>query len=177
MVLKINDLAEGNKIDKIQQVLNKYYISQLEKSYVNTSNSDVDSLLNYKIDEMKKQDIKYNLDILVPATQFMDAYDFFVLLGNLIDNAIEANLQIRDNRWINIRIVLKEQLLIIEVSNPVNRELEIKDGKHIATTKDDLGHGYGLKSIDEIVKKYNGSFVLEQDDHTINAKIKLILNT
>lgn len=176
MVIMINDLAEGNKIDEIQQVLNKYYISELGTSYVNTSNKDVDSLLNYKMGEMKKQDIKPNLDILVPANQFMDAYDLFVLLGNLIDNAIEANLKLRDNRWIDIRIVLKEQLLIIGVSNPVNHDLEIKDAKYITTTKNDTGHGYGLKSIDEIVKKYNGTFVLGQNDHALNAKIKLIIN-
>lgn len=177
MVIMINDLVEGNKIDEIQQVLNKYYISELGTSYVNTSNRDVDSLLNYKIGEMKNQDIKPNLDILVPATPFIDAYDFFVLLGNLLDNAIEANLKLKVNRWIDIRIALKEQLLIIEVTNPVKHDLEIKDAKYITTTKNDTGHGYGLKSIDEIVKKYNGSFVLEQDDRTINAKIKLIVNT
>lgn len=177
MVVKINDLAVINKIDEIQQELNKYYLSVLEETYVNTTNRDVDSLLNYKISEMKKQDIKYNLDILVPASQFMEAYDFFVMLGNLLDNAIEANLKLSHNRWIDVRIALKEQLLIIEVSNPVNRDLEIIDSKYIKTIKEGIGHGYGLKSIYEIAEKYNGTFVLEQNDHTIYAKIKLFINT
>ena len=91
------------------------------------------------------------------------------MLGNLLDNAIEACVKLPDQnaRFIRIYIGLHKQLFYISVSNSMGSEVK-KTGIKYLTTKNSDTHGFGLVRVDKIVEKYNG-FVNRQHEPGVFA--------
>lgn len=80
------------------------------------------------------------------------------LFGNLLDNAIEACEQVHTGKkWIEVKVNLKNQLLFIEVSNSIEKKPFMKNGKLVTSKGNNNMHGYGNKSIEWIVQKYDGT--------------------
>ena len=81
------------------------------------------------------------------------------LFGNVLDNALEACERIQDKkRWIKIKIKKKNHLLYIETSNAI-KEMPVQNQKEFVSVKEDeILHGYGMKNIQDIVRKYDGIF-------------------
>ncbi len=90
--------------------------------------------------------------------------DVTIVLGNLIDNAMEACAGLSDpNRWVSIQILYSENMLSILIINPSN-VVQIHDG-HIPTTKQDpLLHGFGIGNVKDILEKYHAEYLFTYDD-------------
>ena len=90
--------------------------------------------------------------------------DVTIVLGNLIDNAMEACAGLSDpNRWVSIQILYSENMLSILIINPSNI-VQINDG-HIPTTKQDpLLHGFGIGNVKDILEKYHAEYLFTYDD-------------
>ncbi len=99
------------------------------------------------------------------AVDFMDDIDVSTLFGNMLDNAIESVSKIdkKEKRLIHLTVTKQKGFLRIRVENCYHEELVFENGLPATTKKDRRYHGYGLKSIRNTVKKYDGSV-------TINAK-------
>ena len=89
---------------------------------------------------------------------FMNPTDVYSLIGNAIDNAIESVLKVSDvkSRFINISIRESHDLIIIRIENPYEGTLLFQDGLPLTTKEDKNFHGFGMKSIQKVVEKYNG---------------------
>ena len=84
----------------------------------------------------------------------LDYKDAGILLGNILDNAIEACERInKDRRWIKIDIFRQKNILFIKVCNTKNKELA---NISKSSKRDVYNHGIGVSSIESIVKKYDG---------------------
>lgn len=85
--------------------------------------------------------------------------DLVVLFGNLLDNAIEACMKVESKyRRVDVKIGTQNELLFIQIDNSIG-EPPIQKGRNLVTTKNEkMRHGYGLKSVENIVKKYDGTF-------------------
>ena len=83
----------------------------------------------------------------------------FHFLETFLDNALEACERIQDKkRWIKIKIKKKNHLLYIETSNAI-KEMPVQNQKEFVSVKEDeILHGYGMKNIQDIVRKYDGIF-------------------
>lgn len=127
--------------------------------YVDTGNYVLDSILNYKIHEASQYGINFTHEINVTGEQQFSAYDMNILLGNLIDNAIEA-VKCLERKKIDLNMNLVHGKLYIEIRNPY--ENVIRDGERFCSTKTDKeNHGYGVSIIQNIVDRYQGMLSID----------------
>jgi len=134
-----------------------------------TGNRMLDMILNEKLKEAKDKKIDMQISTEVFATLPFTDREIISLFGNLLDNAIEACERITDkNPWIHIKMKKKNLLLYIEIANALE-EMPKQIQKEFASNKKDNGlHGYGMKNIQDIVKKYDGIFEYKvYEDHLI----------
>ncbi len=119
----------------------------------------IDLILSQKKAEAEKKDIVFNLyTTFAPEIAILDS-DLVVLFGNLLDNAIEACMKVESKyRRVDVKIGTQNELLFIQIDNSIG-EPPIQKGRNLVTTKNEkMRHGYGLKSVENIVKKYDGTF-------------------
>lgn len=146
------------------------------KSEINTGNIVVDTLLNYKKSVMEKSDIKLNLRIEIPQKLKFNDADICVILGNCLDNAIEAVCKLDDveKREIIVDLVYRKKGLLIRISNPFSGDVK-KDtnGNPVTTKADKENHGMGLCSVKNAVSKYNGVMNISTDNNMFKVQILL----
>ena len=122
-----------------------------------TGNVMVDAILNSKLSLIKTKNIAVNAKAVVPAELKISEIDLCVIIGNLLDNAMEACLRQGEGeeRFIRVYIGTLKQQLYLCVTNSVGGEVK-KVGRTYLSTKDSTSHGYGLMRIDRLADKYGG---------------------
>lgn len=149
------------------------YLSTLDQdlaavdTMLKTGNIMVDAILNSKLSLIKSKDIQINAKAAVPQTLAVSEIDLCVMIGNLLDNAMEACLrQEQGERFIRVYIgVLKGQLYLY-VSNSAGEI--VKENGRYRSSKINGTHGFGLFQIDRIVEKYKG-YVNRQNEEGVFA--------
>lgn len=161
--------------DKKEELLN--YLSQAidiidqRQEFSRTGNVCIDSIINFKFQNAKKDNIDINVDLNVPKEIKIPSFDMTVILGNLLDNALNAVKKLENNRFIKIAMKYTKGRLIIKMVNSYNGTIIKKDGE-IFTSKDDASnHGFGLKNIKSVLEKYNGMLECEYDESTFHTTI------
>ena len=141
-----------------------------------SGNAAVDALIGSKTALAELNEILVDVDLAVPQELKITDTDLTVMIGNLYDNAIDANLKIEDvdNRFIHIKILYDCGNLLFMFENAAP-EGECPDNKGIwRTTKEDRSmHGYGMKNIDRIVQKYGGYCERDLKDHVFRCRIRI----
>ena len=134
-----------------------------------TGNVMVDAILNSKLSLAMARQISVNAKATVPKELSIAETDLCVIIGNLLDNAMEACAKLEDenSRFIRVYIGKVKEMLYISVSNSVGGKVK-KLGKVYLTTKIFQKHGMGLARIDRITEKYGG-FVNRQDEAGVFA--------
>src|SRR5699024_10873185 len=106
------------------------------KKLVNTGNIIIDSILNFKLQEADRNNIKVQLELSIPSQLSVTSFDLLVILGNLLDNAINASCNIEERkRNINISIRFEKSMLIIKIKNQFNGEI-LYHGDKIITSNE-----------------------------------------
>lgn len=134
-----------------------------------TGNVMVDAILNSKLSLIKSKQIAVNAKAAVPKELKISEVDLCVIIGNLLDNAMEACLRQAEgeNRFIRVYIGVLKQQLYISVTNSTGGDTR-KSGRSYLSAKGSDGHGFGLQRIDRIAEKYNG-FVNRQNEPEVFA--------
>ena len=134
----------------------------------------VDSLLFAKRQQMERYGIRYDQSVYVSPYVSFDPLDLCVLLGNLLDNAIEANQKVDPGeRYISLNMTQQELWLSITIKNAAAGEVQL-DGKTIRTTKAHKEmHGFGLGSVHEITDKYQGDCTFRSTGRDFTAYLLL----
>lgn len=169
------------KEDKHKAAIN--YIRDLKgeafqsNTWIKTGNDVVDAILNQKRAEGSSKNINMDMKVSIPKDINIEALDLCVILGNALDNSIEANEKIEDvdKRYINIIMKPYKDYLFIEVSNPSILNPIGEDGKLRTTKKDKENHGFGMRSIEKIVEKYAGMLNYEYENGQFILNIMLPL--
>lgn len=138
------------------------YIDQMDEGLTDigfryrSGNINVDAILNSKLSLAEKSGISIKCDAALPDRLSVSAVDLCVVLGNLIDNAVEAceKIEKRDKRFLRIYLCVMKSQLYISVSNGTDELVRKLDKEYISNKRGN--HGYGLKRIDDIAEKYNG---------------------
>ena len=78
--------------------------ANISKSYVSTGNTQLDAIMNYKCTQADNKGIKVKIEASISKNIQLDSKDFMTIFGNLMDNAIEAQEDMIDKRWIDITI-------------------------------------------------------------------------
>ena len=152
----------------------KDYLNRLEKdlttvdTVLKTGNVMVDAILNSKLSLIQDKQISVDATAIVPGDIEISGIDLSILIGNLLDNAIEACMQISEkkDRFIRIYIDIVKKQLYISVTNSMNGKAR-KMGNSFLSAKQG-NHGFGLLRIDSIISKYHG-YVNRQTENGIFA--------
>lgn len=152
-------LAICGKSKKQNEVSEEIYkiMKELDESdkKIFTSNVVINTIINHKISQSEKLEIKTDVNIKVSKTVSLDYKDAGILLGNILDNAIEAceRMNKKEERWIKIDILYQKNTLFVKVCNSKNKELT---NINKSSKRDVHNHGIGISSIKVIAKKYDG---------------------
>ncbi|MFU0824763.1 sensor histidine kinase [Clostridium sp.] len=141
---------------------------------IDSGNIVIDALLNYKNSIMKQSGIKMFTHIEIPYDLKFNDADICVILGNCLDNSIEAVCKIDDEsmRVINVEIIYRKGILLIKISNPYTGALrKDKQGNYVTTKTDAENHGIGLNSVKKAVKKYDGLVSILTDNNIFTVQI------
>lgn len=155
------------------------YLTELEDDLkrvdpaVKTGNPMADAILNSKISLAKAQAIPVRVDAHIPVKLSISDLDLCVILGNLFDNAMEANLQLPEGqRMIRIYMDTKGNQLYISFTNLAPGGKQEKVNGRFSTTKG-KGHGYGLARIDTVVKRLGGYLRRASEEGAFTTEILL----
>lgn len=140
---------------------------------IKTGNVMIDAILNSKLSLIKSKNISVQAKAVVPGKLTISDVELCVVIGNLLDNAMEACAG-KSEPWIRVYIGVLKGQLYISVSNSVAGELK-KQGKQYLSTKGSDGHGFGLLRIDRIVDKYSGYLNRQNEEGVFVTEIMLPL--
>ena len=165
-------LASDGDMDAI-----KAYLDMLDTdlntvdTVVKTGNTMADAILNSKISLAKSKNIAVKADAHIPVKLKMSELDLCVIIGNLLDNAIEASLSLpQDRRIIRIYMDMKNTRLYISVTNFTSSGKMRKIKNRFQTTKGE-GHGFGLIRIDNIIERLDGYLSRNSEDGAFTTEI------
>ena len=152
-----------NQMDEVQK-----YLLELEQDlsrvdyYVKSGNLMADAILNSKISIAKTKNIKIVCKAELPENLSVTDIDMCVILGNLLDNAIEACMKIDDDkRFIRIYIAVLKNQLYMSVQNSAKDELDFNERSYISNKRGE--HGLGVKRVKILIDKYNGYLNLQNE--------------
>lgn len=177
----INELKMLANKYKVEEI--RYYVAQMEEFMNNpeeavaSGNVEIDSVLNYMLqrarDELKSIDVKVTL-----PENVKHSFDINVLLGNLLENAIEAARQ-TDKGLLYVDISLRKGVLKIQIDNSFQTvDMLQKDGDRIflTTKRRNEQHGIGLKNVKKIVKSHQGNMDIEIAEDIFSVKIYMYMS-
>ena len=156
-ILALQVLVQKKEVEEADNYLDSMqHFMKNPQEYVATGNDTIDSLLNYKIQKAKDVLNLVETKISIPEKLNLHSFDLNVVLGNLLDNAIEAALK-AVNKRISVDIYSDEQAMVIKISNTTEENVLKNNPEMNTTKKDNSYHGYGIKNVSELVKKNNGT--------------------
>ena len=146
-----------NKVDQMKNYLNELEtdLDSIDTLY-HSGNLQLDSILNAKLAIAEKGHIRIHCDASIPPQLHVSDLDLCVILGNLLDNAIESCRKIKnpDERFIRVYIGILKKQFYISITNATNETVKQRTDHYFTTKRGD--HGHGLKRVDQVVKKYDG---------------------
>jgi two-component system, LytTR family, sensor histidine kinase AgrC len=172
----IYGLLEGREIDKVRNYTKKLVNTAAEfQNLVNIPYAIVRAMLNYKLSSAKESNIPLKLNINIPVELRINEFDLTVILGNLLDNAMEACAAIEEkNRYLDLSILYKPDYLVVRIENPLGAEPVLPEGKNRTTKKDINNHGFGLKNIEYLVNKHHGLIKIQRENGVFKVNIALL---
>lgn len=173
-VIVLKQLADEQRLDEIQAFLEVESDSIRKQLFmIRTGNSVVDTLVNLKRALAEHHGIAFLVHGILPEQMVVEDMDLANILGNLLDNAIEACIKEQD-AYIDITIKQEKNFFLLSVrnkcANAFKKEIQTSSKEHPEF------HGIGLKSVKRAVKKYDGQMQVEQtpQEFVVNIMIQNI---
>lgn len=169
-------LMDLNRYDKAQE-----YILSLQEEFtrslfqVNTGDLILDMVLATKLQYADQNGIAIDLKICLEEPLPLREQDITSLFGNLLDNAIEANLRVESSkRYLQIQIKPLHSMIAIRVINSYDGIVQL-EREHFISRKNREGHGLGTRQIKDIVEKAGGFCKVEYTDERFIVQVVLPL--
>ena len=158
-------------ISEMESNLN--WINEMNDNIVNSGNPVIDAILQSKLRDAKQKGISIEIFIRFSADVEIDEIELGIILGNALDNAIEAVEKITDgeNKTIQFKLISTKDRISISIENPVKDNVDVNN---LSTTKvNKFFHGYGVERIKQIARKYDGfaNFTCENSIFTTNINM------
>lgn len=159
----------GSYLDQLDEDL-----GQVKVKY-QTGNVSLDAILNSKLSLAEKESVDINCKVELYGELAISDIDLCVLIGNLIDNAVESCALLKEDgkRFLRIYICVRRNQLYIAVTNATGEVIRRLDQEYITHKRGN--HGHGLKRIDAIVEKYQGYIKRANEPGVFSTEIMLPL--
>lgn len=162
--------ASKGEMDEVQK-----YLDMLDddltnvEAVVRTGNKITDAILNSKLSLAREKQITVKAETNIPVQLSIPELDLCIVIGNLLDNAMEACMELPpDRRLIRIYMEMKGNYLYLALTNTAAGTKR----KHFRTTKG-KGRGLGLGRVDEVVKKHGGYLTRASEDEAFSTEVLL----
>lgn len=174
-LLSVSGLLADGQIERAAEAVKGEadFLDEANNGIINSGNPAVDAVLQSKLTIAERKGIKLDFSVKLSGEIKVDLLEFGVLIGNALDNAIEATENIEDStdKTIFASIITMGGRIVVSVENPVKAEV---DTKRIGTAKPDkINHGYGLKSIKTIAQKYDGDVFVSCEGNIFTTSINI----
>lgn len=161
--------------EKLQEAIQ--YLDQLQAPLqeltdtVWTGDETVDYLINTKTQAARAKEIPFHTEVEFPRRTNLESADLCAILGNLLDNALEAAIKTpeEEERFIRLTIRRINQMLVIKVENSFCVPPIQKDGALVSSKEENGLHGWGLKSARTAAEKYDGTLLTSYTGQTFQA--------
>lgn len=163
-------MLSEDRYDEAKKYLQSYQSEVFTtECYIDVQDPYLQALLNVKFTTARQNNIQISFVYQAELAAYSNVA-ICNLMGNLLDNAIEACQKVDDSREIRLSIIGNEERLIINISNSVNSPVDtsFRTGK-----ADAKKHGFGIKTIQSIVRQYDGDFSAYNKDGLFNIQIIL----
>jgi len=150
------------------------YIEQLDNQLMHvdtllkTGNVSLDAILSAKIAQAKAENIAVTVKANVPDSLTVSDLELSIIIGNLLDNAIEACCTASGERFIRIFITMKGNMLYFYMLNTAGVKRE-KTGSLFKTHKDGV-HGFGLRRAEAIIGEHGGWVKYNSEDGAFTSE-------
>ena len=122
----------------------------------------------------EQEQIKTKVNIEYPHNTNIRSVDLTTILGNLLDNALEAAETAPDKlRFLNLTIRRINAMLIIKVENGYSNAPTETDGKLVTSKIDKASHGWGLKSVQTAADRYDGTITTDYENGVFRSVVTL----
>lgn len=159
--------GEYQEIDRYLDMLD-HDLTTVE-TVVKTGNPMTDAILNSKLSMADEKKIKIKAETKIPVELTISELDLAIILGNLLDNAIEATCELpEEERLIRLYMEMKGNFLYLSLTNTAKGTKK----RDFRTAKGE-GHGFGLARIDAAVKKCGGYLTRASEDGAFSTEIML----
>lgn len=178
-VLEMDYLEKGKYDLLMAHYKKKVGAVKSREKFIYTGNIGIDSIVNFKISAAKKMCITVEKTIQIAGRVSIDHVDLNILIGNLMDNAMEAAGSMdAGKRKINLVIRTDKTAFFMEVRNSFQGErIRNERGAFLTSKKEKKYHGIGLKSVEGVVKKYNGQMAIDSKKNEFSIKVLIYMDS
>lgn len=136
---------------------------------IRTGNRMADAILNSKLSLAAEKEIQVKAEAKIPVSLTVSELDLCIIIGNLLDNAIEACMELPPSgRLIRIYMEMKGNYLYLALTNTAGG----KKKRGFGTTKGE-GHGLGIARVDGVVKRCGGYITRASEDEAFSTEVLL----
>ncbi len=144
--------------DYLEKRMKQYQINQ--RNVVWTGYGSVDFMINSMKERAEQENIAFTVNVDMTEIPVPE-YDFFAILGNLLDNAFEAAEKCFQNRYVMLKIQAVNDMVAVYVENRYEVEPVVLKGRFLTSKEEEGAHGWGIENVREIVKRNQGSMEID----------------
>lgn len=137
-----------------------------------TGDAVADALIAYKKNICASKGIKFKVNVVAKEETQLTPEEYVGLLGNLLDNAIEAADR-SEERWVEANLsAVKGQWMLRVVNSKKENEAPLERNM-LTSKKDKINHGIGLRVVDKIVKAHKGIITRKDEGNTFETLVAI----
>lgn len=162
--------------ESVREYLDEIHMEMEDSAWqIHTGNQVLDAVLTSKYIKIQMENIHFSHSIFLPSILPLGNLELTSLMGNLLDNAIEACAELTPGmeKYIILEMKPYNSFLCIDVANSSNGNYRYDLTKKLVSTKRDGGHGVGLKRIEQIISEADGFFRVSPEKERFRITIML----
>jgi sensor histidine kinase YesM len=169
-----NNYIKSSNFKEASEYLSKL-IGEVDNNaiYSETGNIAFDSIINYKLRNANDNYIDVKVKVILPSNLNIDVVDVITIMGNLLDNAVNATMK-TEQKSISLNLYYDKGRVFIKIENTYNGEIKLNDNE-IVSLSSNPEHGYGLKNVKKSVDKYNGLLDISYTDILFTVDVLLYI--
>lgn len=157
----LRELMNQKKLEEARGYIDTIWNIQDEfELKIHTGDSFLDVIMNYYLYIATKENIKFTVSGKVTAITYIEMFDITTLMGNVLQNAIEATKKTNVPK-IRVELIEHKNEIFIAVSNSVVEKVNTNNNYLKTSKKDKANHGFGFKNIIATVEKYQGEYYMD----------------
>lgn len=172
-MITLQGFLQSGKIKQAEQYLDHYLLTTKEHEVTRLcDNAIVNAVVDYYRMLAEEQGVRFSACIAIPVDPAIQDVDLSVLIGNLLENAVDAVLLVNgDTRFICFNMICSGKMLVVAVDNGFNGTVKMEAGRYLSTKNQHSG--FGLSSVEAIAEKYSGGVEFTHEADVFHSSVML----